>query len=157
MKMKTVLFVCTGNTCRSPMAEALFIHRTEDRKEWKACSAGVHADAGTRPSRQAIEVMRELGIDITGHRSRPLTAEHLRDAELIVTMTASHRFEILQNFPEVENRVFLIKSFGTSKVPCDITDPFGGSVDLYRKTRDEIDRAVSDLVFFIHAGNKQKN
>ena len=94
--------------------------------------------------------MKELEIDIESHESQPLTAGLVQEADLIVTMTANHRFEILQDFPEVGNRVFLIKSFGTSKVPADISDPFGGSLNVYRKIRDEIDRALSDLILFIH-------
>jgi len=151
--MKTILFVCTGNICRSPMAEALFRHRIGNETQWKACSAGTYAGAGLPASDHAIEAMRELGIDLEGHRSQPLTAELVQQTDLIVTMTAGHRFEILQGFPEVGNRVFLIKSFGTSKVPADIPDPFGGSLNIYKKTRDEIDQALSDLILFIHTKN----
>ena len=150
--MKTVLFICTGNTCRSPMAEALFLHRFDCDEQWEACSAGIYAGAGTPASTHSIEAMHELGIDLGNHRSQPLTGKLVQQADLIITMTAGHRFEILQDFPEVGNRVFLIKSFGTSKVPTDISDPFGGSLDVYRKIRDEIDRALSDLILFIHTG-----
>jgi protein-tyrosine phosphatase len=145
-----VLFICTGNTCRSPMAEALFRHRCGDRLDWSCCSAGLYAAAGSPASAHAVEAMAELGIDLSGHRSRPLQAEQLKEAEMVVTMTAAQRLELIQDFPEVGNRVFLIKSFGTSKVPADITDPFGGSIQAYRKTRDEIDRALADLILFIH-------
>jgi len=147
--MKTVLFVCTGNICRSPMAEALFRHRIGDGAGWDATSAGTYAGTGSPASDNAIEALRELEIDLRGHQSQPLSTELVDAADLIVTMTAAHRFFILEEFAEVENRVFLLKSFGTSNVPADISDPYGGSLDIYRKTRDEIDRALSDLVLSI--------
>ncbi len=151
--MKKILFVCTGNTCRSPMAEALFRLRIGDDAQWEASSAGIYAGAGSPASANAVQALEELGIDLSGHRSKPLSPGLVESAEMIVTMTAGHRFEILQSFPEVGNRVSLLKSFGTSKVPADIPDPFGGSLDFYKKTRDEIDRALSDLVLFLRSEN----
>ena len=151
--MKKILFVCTGNTCRSPMAEALFRLRIGDEMQWEASSAGIYAGEGSPASANALEAMRELGIDLSEHRSKPLTAELIGSVDMIATMTAGHRFQILQDFPEVGNRVSLIKSFGTSKVPADISDPFGGSLGVYENTRDEIDRALSDLILFLHTGN----
>ena len=148
-----VLFVCTGNTCRSPMAEALFMHR-KGELEWEAESAGVFAALGAPASHNAVAACRELEVDLSGHRSQPLTAELVERAELIVTMTESHRFQVLDCFPEVGNRVFLINAFGTSKVPADVSDPFGGSLNTYKQTRDEIDRALSDLILFIRTAKK---
>jgi protein-tyrosine phosphatase len=135
------------------MAEALFMHRKGDL-DWEAQSAGVYAASGTPASRNAIEALRELDMDLTGHRSQPLTAELVAQSTLIVTMTHGHRFLILDCFPEVGNRVFLINSFGTSKVPADISDPFGGSLSTYKRIRDEIDRALSDLILFIRAAKQ---
>ena len=151
--MKRVLFICTGNTCRSPMAEALFLHRQGDMG-WNARSAGVFADSGSPASRNAVAAMAELGIDLTGHQSQPVTPLMVKESDLIITMSAGHAAHICDRFPEVGNKVFLINAFGTSKVPADVSDPFGGSLNTYKRTRDEIDRALSDLILFIRSEQK---
>jgi protein-tyrosine-phosphatase len=151
--MKKILFICTGNTCRSPMAAALFRHRAGDMG-WEALSAGTFAILGSPASENSVTAMKELGIDISNHRSQPLTAELARRVDLIIPMTAAHRAQIVGAFPDVEERVFLINDFGTSRVAADVSDPFGGSLREYILIRDEIDRALSDLILFIRTGKK---
>lgn len=150
--MKNILFVCTGNTCRSPMAEALFRHH-EENNEWTARSAGLYADSGSPASTHAIAVLNEQGIDLKKHRSSPLTHELIQQADLIVTMTEGHRSALLQIQPDIANKVCLLKSFESSMVSPDITDPFGGSLTDYKIIRDEIDLALSELFRFIHTKN----
>jgi len=148
--MKKILFVCTGNTCRSPMAEAIFQYRSGDNFDWIADSAGTFASSGEPASPYAIQAMAEWGVDLSGHRSKPISASLVDSAQLIVTMSSSHAEALLAQFPHLAGRVFLLNAFRTSKMPSGISDPFGAPLEVYQKTRDEIDQAMSDLLVYLH-------
>ncbi|MBN2302566.1 MAG: low molecular weight protein arginine phosphatase [Lentisphaerae bacterium] len=144
---RLVLFVCTGNVCRSPMAEYLLRTRLDGSSGWCVTSAGVVAGAGMSASAPAVHVMQEIGIDMTSHRSRSLTVELVDSATLIVVMTMAHRDQIRVFFPNALQKVFLLKSFSGSN--GDIDDPIGSSVSCYRAVRNEIDNAMPDLIGFM--------
>ena len=97
--MKTILFVCTGNVCRSPMAEALFHRAAQGRGEFRVLSAGLGALDGQPPTPHSVEAMRELGIDISEQRSRALTAGLVREADYIFGMTRNHVDTIVLLYP----------------------------------------------------------
>jgi protein-tyrosine-phosphatase len=147
--MKKLIFVCTGNTCRSPMAEGLMRAMLPEDCGWEVSSAGVCAAEGWPVSGHSVEALREKGIDISGLTSRTLTPELIDDADLLVTMTEGHRQAILAAVPQSGGKVFLLKSFGVAQCAADIADPVGGSLDVYRRVRDEIDAALPDLILYM--------
>ena len=135
-----ILFVCTGNTCRSIMAQKLFEKMWPEfgvsSQKMHAASAGLHAIKGDRISQQAEDVLREEGIDASTHRSRPVNRDEISRAHLVFTMTENHRQELLRRFPDVEDKVKVISEFAGWE--GDIHDPFGTGLENYRKTAGEI-------------------
>ena len=145
--LKKVLVVCTGNTCRSPMA-AGWLNKKLTGKGWEAESAGVAAWGGAPASPEAVVVMREIGVDISAHRSRALSRELAVAAHIILAMTEAHRREIARRFPEAAGKVHLLNSFGPGPAQ-DVGDPIGLPEDVYRHTRDELVRALGDFVLHL--------
>ena len=146
-QLKKVLVVCTGNTCRSPMAEG-WLNQKLAGKGWVAESAGVAGWGGGCASAEAVAVMREIGIDIASHRNRALTRALVNEATIILAMTDGHRREIERRFPEAAAKVRLVKSFGAAPAE-DVADPFGASVDAYRHARDELIQALGDFLLYL--------
>lgn len=138
-----VLLVCTGNTCRSPMAETLLRHLLSQRfpqlfrgnfPPVAIASAGLSAFPGGPASAEAVEVMKKRGLNLQNHQSHSITERSLRHADLVLTMTKSHRSAILEKMPELASKVKLL-SGSTS----DVSDPFGGGEALYEACADQIE------------------
>ena len=156
--MKTVLFVCTGNICRSPMAEGLFRNSMRGRKDYRVLSAGVGAVNGQVPSRYSILALQELGIDISNQRSRMLTADLVREADYIFGMTRGHVEAISLMFPQAAEKTFLLREFDDTldSFEKDIPDPIGGSYEVYLDSRDQIEQGIASLVQYLDQLNLLK-
>ncbi len=130
--MPSVLFVCTANICRSPVAEALFadwLRRSRTPGEWRVSSAGTWAQPGLRASTFSIEVARDRGLDLRAHRSRAVDAAMMRAADVVVCMTRAQREALQAAFPEHAGRVHLLAAMvGTA---YDVADPYGSEREAY--------------------------
>src|ERR1700722_18190685 len=152
MALKNILFVCTGNVCRSPMAEGLFRHMVANRPDIRVRSAGVSTFPGQPPSSHAIEVLADLRIDISKLRSLPLSDELVRGASCIIAMTRSHMESIYYLFPEAAEKTFLLREFEDYASSLDVSDPIGLGREAYEVTRDIIRRALPGILKFIDSG-----
>ncbi|MGM9936378.1 MAG: low molecular weight protein arginine phosphatase [Candidatus Ornithomonoglobus sp.] len=136
-----ILFVCTGNTCRSAMAAAMMNDiAVKNDLNVLIDSAGVFAGIGEKASDEAIQAMEKRGIDLTGHRTKPLTDELINMADIILTMTKAHKQLILNYAPDKIKT--LLEYAGDDG---DISDPFGGDLEEYEETAAQIYDALVDI------------
>ncbi len=152
--MKTILFICTGNVCRSPMAEGIFRHAVQGRGHYQVLSAGLGAMDGQPPSPHAVQAVKELGIDISGQRSRMLTPELVESADYLFGMTHSHIDTIMMLYPPAAEKTFLLREFDETLdwYEKDISDPIGGSYEVYLNCRDQIEQGIVSLLRFVERG-----
>jgi protein-tyrosine-phosphatase len=140
-KTPAVLFVCTANICRSPMAAALFRARVTkslpDGKDWLVDSAGTWATDGQRVSENSVKAMAARGIDISSHRSKTVSGALLDLFDLILVMEPGHQEALRVEFPEAVQRIFLLSEMSGPSLPID--DPYGLQLQQYEKTATEID------------------
>jgi tRNA threonylcarbamoyl adenosine modification protein (Sua5/YciO/YrdC/YwlC family) len=141
-----ILFVCTGNTCRSPMAAGLATTILSEklgispeqlhRRHIVIESAGLAAAHGLSASPEGVDVVKELGADISRHRSRSVTEDMLRRADVIYTMTKAHRAGVVAHLPSASDKTQVLDPEG------DIADPIGGGIELYRSVAERIKKVV---------------
>ncbi len=156
--MLKILFICTGNTCRSPLAAALFnaaAAKAELPFKVTASSAGLFARPGEKASSPVQQLLGFEGIDISSHRSAVVDPFNTEDADLILAMTAEHRRQLLLQYPYLSEKVFLLKEFADELSDnVDIEDPIGCDVEKYRTVLEDIREAVKKILKKFKEGEK---
>ncbi len=147
---KHILFVCTGNSCRSVMAEYLFRKVLQSRTDVEVSSAGTGVLFPTSASQEALGVLKDKGIDARGHVSRPVTNILLKKSDLIFVLTRAHRSQVLERVPSVEKRVYILGEFRSGAVrseqDLDIPDPIGKSHIEYQECAAVIEDCLKKVI-----------
>jgi len=143
--MPSILFVCSANQCRSPMAEVLFRQLLEEKgeaDEWRVESAGIWAYRGAPATQHAQVVMAERGLDLSQHLSQPADSTLLNQFDLTLVMEQEHKTVLQDQNPQLVDRIYLMREIAGQE--GNFADPVGGSVELYRTAADELGMLMRD-------------
>ncbi|MDR1497547.1 MAG: low molecular weight protein arginine phosphatase [Puniceicoccales bacterium] len=151
-----ITFVCTGNICRSPMAEGLIRHalktETGPLRTLAVRSVGIAAFAGSPASDNAVRALKKVSIDISAHRSCPATPEIIETSLAVFAMTTSHLLVLRRRFPRLPADTFLMREFYAAALPnapLEIPDPYGFDLAEYESCRDSMVEAIPSLLAFL--------
>jgi protein-tyrosine-phosphatase len=138
---KKLLYLCSGNTCRSPLAWIFTRELMGSRQEeWTVESAGLYVHMTAPASKHARLVAEEYGLDLSMHKSRPISQHLLAEADLVLVMTENHRDTLRESTPQFTEKIFTLKEF--AGLAGDVSDPFGGGAEQYRQTARELRELV---------------
>jgi len=141
--MKNIIFVCTGNTCRSPMAEAI-AKKIFNCNDVNVTSAGLSVYLPLPASENAVEALKKYDIFINDHISKRITEEDIKNADLIITMAKSHKQYLLSHYPKYRDKIYTLYEY-SQNIDKDVDDPYGCDLETYKKCCSEIYDCIKEI------------
>ena len=142
-----IMFICTGNICRSAMAHKMLEKKAkEENKNIEVYSSGIYAQNGDIPTYEAIQVMKEYGIDLSNHRATNIRNSNIENMDVILCATTAHKNNVIAMYPKLREKVYTIKEYaGYPKNDIDIKDPWGYGIEVYKKCAKELERCINKI------------
>ncbi len=143
-----IMFICTGNICRSAMAHKMLEKRAkEENKNVEVYSCGIYAENGDVPTNEGIKIMKEYGIDLSKHRAINIKDSNIKDMDIILCATTEHKNDVIAMYPELSPKVYTMKEYvGYPKDDVDIKDPWECGMEVYEKCAKEIDDCINKII-----------
>ena len=142
-----IMFICTGNICRSAMADLLMKKKLQDRNmlDVEIYSSGIYAMQGDVSTDEAVEVMEEYEVDLKKHRATLTSKSNIQEMDLILCMTSAHKQNLINTYPNLVDKIYTLKEYvGIEEM--DIKDPWGYTIATYRFCAAEIDKCLDKLI-----------
>lgn len=144
-----IMFICTGNICRSAMAHHLFEKKISDKniKNIEVYSSGIYAENNDVSTYEAKEVMKEYNVDLSIHRATNIRSSNIKEMDLILCMTENHKKELIYIYPELKEKIYTLKEYvRETEDGIDIKDPWGYEITTYRKCAVDIDKYLEKIL-----------
>jgi protein-tyrosine phosphatase len=143
-----IMFICTGNICRSAMSEAMLKKMVkEQNKNIEIYSCGTYADNGDVATNEAIQTMQRYNVDLTNHRATNITKSKIKEMDLILCATLNHKNMVIKMFPELAPKTFTMKEYaGYPQNDLDISDPWGYGINVYEECAKEISDCLNVII-----------